>query len=165
MGCPHTPDPITHLLCPDPSNYTLCLDHDPRSFLDLYFPVRDARVAAEEDSPPAGAPSQAQRPRRPAPDPFGSLVLELHEMKETLHATIEALPLPANFLDLLVDELGGPSRVAEMTGRKGRVVRGARGHLSYELRARPETTEMDSLNGERGTGIRCGVCTHLAGIW
>jgi hypothetical protein len=37
-----------------------------------------------------------------------------------------------------------------MTGRKGRVVRGTGKKLSYELRARPETSDMDSLNGKLG---------------
>ena len=39
------------------------------------------------------------------------------------------------------------AQVAEMTGRKGRVVRDARGRPVYELRAAPESSEMDSLNG------------------
>ncbi|GAX84898.1 hypothetical protein CEUSTIGMA_g12319.t1 [Chlamydomonas eustigma] len=73
-------------------------------------------------------------------------VPELVQMKEELHEAIEAMQLPPNFLDHIIDELGGPAQVAEMTGRKGRVIRGSRGKLTYELRARPETADMDSLN-------------------
>lgn len=36
--------------------------------------------------------------------------------------------------------------VAEMTGRRGRVVGDARGRGVYQLRAKPDSTEMDSLN-------------------
>lgn len=36
------------------------------------------------------------------------------------------LQLPANFLDVLIDELGGAAAVVEMTGRKGRVVKQVR---------------------------------------
>lgn len=59
---------------------------------------------------------------------------------------ISALPLPPNFLDTLIEKLGGPRAVAEMTGRKGRVVRDSKGHGVYELRAKPDSSEMDSLN-------------------
>lgn len=43
--------------------------------------------------------------------------------------------------------------VAEMTGRRGRVVADAKGRGVYELRAKPDSTEMDSLNVSE-TGIR-----------
>ena len=36
---------------------------------------------------------------------------------------IAVLGLPANPLDTLIDQLGGPQHVAEMTGRKARLVR------------------------------------------
>ncbi|KAK2077490.1 hypothetical protein QBZ16_004335 [Prototheca wickerhamii] len=43
--------------------------------------------------------------------------------------------LPSNALDVLIDELGGPPAVAEMTGRKGRLVRAASSrNVVYEAR-------------------------------
>lgn len=52
--------------------------------------------------------------------------------------------------------------VAEMTGRRGRVVADGRGRGVYQLRAKPDSTEMDSLNvSETGVCAFCGVCTTL----
>jgi hypothetical protein len=44
-------------------------------------------------------------------------------MRQALLAKVAGLQLPANFLDVLIAELGGAAAVAEMTGRKGRVVK------------------------------------------
>uniref|UniRef100_A0A8C1NBA7 Protein strawberry notch homolog 2 n=1 Tax=Cyprinus carpio TaxID=7962 RepID=A0A8C1NBA7_CYPCA len=43
--------------------------------------------------------------------------------------------LPLNTLDELIDRFGGPEKVSEMTGRKGRVVRRPDGSVRYETRA------------------------------
>lgn len=67
-------------------------------------------------------------------------------MKAALLRRVAALKLPPNFLDQLIDALGGPKNVAEMTGRRGRVVRDSRGHGTFQLRAKPDSSEMDSLN-------------------
>ena len=55
--------------------------------------------------------------------------------------------LPPSPLDDLIDRLGGPSMVAEMTGRKGRLVRvrSDSDPVTYELRANTEE-ERESLN-------------------
>ncbi|THD21168.1 Notch signaling pathway -1 [Fasciola hepatica] len=58
------------------------------------------------------------------------------EMQNLLLRFIEKLgaKLPPSSLDELIDKLGGPSCVAEMTGRKGRVVMGEDGRVTYESR-------------------------------
>ncbi|ELW65486.1 Protein strawberry notch like protein 1 [Tupaia chinensis] len=59
------------------------------------------------------------------------------QMKRDLLDKLEKLAedLPPNTLDELIDELGGPENVAEMTGRKGRVVSNDDGSISYESRS------------------------------
>ena len=74
---------------------------------------------------------------------------------------IDALALPPNFLDTLIEKLGGPRAVAEMTGRKGRVVRDSRGHGMYELRAKPDSSEMDSLNVKEAGLVLPALCLLL----
>ncbi|XP_059054768.1 protein strawberry notch [Achroia grisella] len=68
-------------------------------------------------------------------------------MKEQLLAAIERLGrrLPPNTLDQLVDELGGTDNVAEMTGRKGRVVQTEDGQILYESRSEADVP-LETLN-------------------
>ena len=83
----------------------------------------------------------------------GQSVAQCVLAKARLLRRIVALGLPPNFLDMLVDQLGGKAAVAEMTGRRARIVRGPAGRGVFELRARPDTVEMDSLNV-----TEAGVC-------
>ena len=52
---------------------------------------------------------------------------------------------------LAVEKLGGQKVVAEMTGRRARILSDGRGRGVFTLRALSESTEMDSLNvAEKG---------------
>lgn len=77
----------------------------------------------------AAAKAEAIR-RRAHPLVFQDLV----ELKRQILRVLEELPTPPSPLDALVDALGGPAGVAEMTGRSGRVVRGPSGKFKYEAR-------------------------------
>lgn len=74
----------------------------------------------------------------PQKEAHGPGVLEqVEKMKQDLLSQVRALgrELPLNTLDELIDNFGGPEHVAEMTGRKGRVVRRPDGSIKYESRA------------------------------
>ncbi len=68
-------------------------------------------------------------------------------MKEELLSKLEVLSphLPANTLDELIDGLGGPQMVAEMTGRRGRVVSLSDGSVQYQLRSESDVS-LELLN-------------------
>uniref|UniRef100_T1IRW6 Strawberry notch n=1 Tax=Strigamia maritima TaxID=126957 RepID=T1IRW6_STRMM len=68
-------------------------------------------------------------------------------MKEELLERLEQLDdkLPPNTLDQLIDELGGPENVAEMTGRKGRIVSNDEGIVHYESRSEIDVP-LETLN-------------------
>uniref|UniRef100_F1KQG5 Protein strawberry notch 1 n=1 Tax=Ascaris suum TaxID=6253 RepID=F1KQG5_ASCSU len=69
-------------------------------------------------------------------------------VKAELLAAAERLGtrLPPNTLDQLINELGGPEFVAEMTGRKGRVVSRDDGEIEYELRHAGADVPLELLN-------------------
>jgi hypothetical protein len=120
-----------------------------------HFPTTRHPDAAPP-APPAdeadGTSAGALAPPPPPPPPTAAAaaaaeeVPEAADLKSEMLARAAALRLPTNFLDQLIDSLGGKGAVAEMTGRKGRVVRSARGRGEYELRGRPDSAELDSLN-------------------
>ncbi|KAK3513748.1 hypothetical protein QTP70_028724 [Hemibagrus guttatus] len=72
---------------------------------------------------------------------------KLEDLKHGLLAKIAELgkELPLNTLDELIDQFGGPEKVSEMTGRKGRVVRRLDGRVQYESRAEQGFT-IDHVN-------------------
>ena len=60
---------------------------------------------------------------------------EVRELRRRFLVAASKLGLPGNPLDTLIAELGGSDCVAEMTGRKGRMVRDATsGKVVYEAR-------------------------------
>lgn len=58
------------------------------------------------------------------------------KMRDEIIENLEAIgtKLPPNTLDELIEELGGSNSVAEMTGRKGRVISSESGSYQYEFR-------------------------------
>ncbi|ELV09328.1 Protein strawberry notch like protein 2 [Tupaia chinensis] len=101
----------------------------PESLVDDDVVIVDAVGLAADDR---GPPCPLQR------DPHGPGVLErVERLKQDLLAKVRALgqELPVNTLDELIEELGGPEQVAEMTGRKGRVVSRPDGTVAFESRA------------------------------
>lgn len=90
-------------------------------------------------------------------------VEDAQRMKRDLLEQLEKLAghLPPNTLDELIDELGGPDNVAEMTGRKGRVVSNDDGSISYESRSELDvpveilnlTEKQRFMDGEKNISI------------
>ncbi|XP_025103699.1 protein FORGETTER 1-like [Pomacea canaliculata] len=90
------------------------------NFIKVYFPTR------KEQKPGDTKP--------PEEDPWSV------QAKQILLNFAEKLDLPNSSLDELIDLLGGPSKVAEMTGRRARLVRHSpKDKVSYEQRANHES--------------------------
>ena len=53
---------------------------------------------------------------------------------EMLSKIVKSMEMPANPLDQLTDLLGGASKVAEMTGRKGQLIREDENTVIYQKR-------------------------------
>uniref|UniRef100_A0A7N6FKE0 Protein strawberry notch homolog 2 n=1 Tax=Anabas testudineus TaxID=64144 RepID=A0A7N6FKE0_ANATE len=89
-------------------------------------------------------PSEKQRREKV---PGNKRKSKIEEMKQSLLSKISVLgkELPLNTLDELIDKFGGPDKVSEMTGRKGRVVRRPDGSVRYESRAEQGLT-IDHIN-------------------
>lgn len=93
---------------------------------------------------------RAENGEKPPPPPRDH-VEKANKLKADLLKSIENLgrKLPPNTLDQLIDELGGPENVAEMTGRKGRVVQSDDGQVMYESRSEADVPlEILNIRGE-----------------
>lgn len=99
----------------------------------------DTAVSGPMNSMDGGVPHNQAPPR--------DAIERACSMKEELLLQIEDLGerLPPNTLDQLIDELGGPENVAEMTGRKGRVVQTEDGAIQYESRSEVDVP-LETLN-------------------
>lgn len=71
----------------------------------------------------------------------------VREIKKNLIKEIDQFGkrLPANVLDTLFNDLDGPVHVAELTGRKRRLVKKQNGQFEYQSRAL-ENIPLDSIN-------------------
>lgn len=111
----------------------------PQSTQDKISALLERKKAAAAAVQSTGANGAALAPRDDA-------IERACAMKEDLLNKIEKLGdhLPPNTLDQLIDELGGPENVAEMTGRKGRVVQTEDG-IQYESRSEADVP-LETLN-------------------
>ncbi|XP_038050120.1 protein FORGETTER 1-like [Patiria miniata] len=67
------------------------------------------------------------------------------------------MPLPNSPLDDIIDQLGGASAVAEMTGRKGRMVRdGPNAQARYQPRTPADSFDVNSLNVQERNSFMSG---------
>jgi len=96
-------------------------------------------------------PATPVEPEQPRPKPH--LVIK----KQQLLDEAEKMNLPASPLDDLIDRLGGPEKVAEMTGRKGRLVRMQRGsrRIKYFERGKADE-ERETLNVQECRDFQAG---------
>lgn len=104
-------------------------------FVKGQFPVK-------KDQPPEGA--DASQPA--GPDDEERQCIAMRDVLLERYRAGKEITLPPNFLDQLIHELGGPNAVSEMTGRKGRIVSDKNGRGVYQLRGKPDSAELDSLN-------------------
>lgn len=136
---------------------------------------RKPKKAKKEKKEKGKEPKEEKEKRRRdrSPSPFSEMTQSIifskdagdkaAAMKQQLLAMLDSIGdvLPINTLDQLIDELGGPSEVAEMTGRKGRVVSDDNGGVSYESRTESDvpleilnvTEKQRFMSGEKNIAI------------
>uniref|UniRef100_A0A8C2ASR1 Protein strawberry notch homolog 1 n=1 Tax=Cyprinus carpio TaxID=7962 RepID=A0A8C2ASR1_CYPCA len=117
-----------------------------QSLVEKHFPAPDRQklfsllgidLSVKETPSPKETSAEQKGKKRKGTICIQDAVEDAQRMKRDLLEKLEQLAedLPPNTLDELIDELGGPDNVAEMTGRKGRVVSNDDGTISYESRS------------------------------
>ncbi|CAN0234461.1 unnamed protein product, partial [Laminaria digitata] len=95
---------------------------------------------------------------------WGSGVTKFDKARSRLHAWLDRaylMPLPRPPLDELVDKLGGPNAVAEMTGRQARMVRAPDGDVHLEPRDANNTAGLQDQNNYERAAFNQGE-KHVA---
>lgn len=91
-------------------------------------------TVATANKPLMNIPDDYAPVRENAEDLLSGLSEQLRDVRKWLLALIEHLELPANPLDSLLENLGGERHVAELTGRKGYVMKDEYGQAQYRQR-------------------------------
>jgi hypothetical protein len=76
--------------------------------------------------------------------------------QEQLLAYAKSIELPPSPLDDIIDQLGGPSEVAEMTGRSQRVIRSKKSKDAFILANRSSASDADRINIEERKAFQTG---------
>jgi len=102
--------------------------------------------ATYDDGVAAAAVDQINAEKKRQDEKEGADIPHLVELREKLRIRISDLHLPTCALDTIIDQLGGPSKVCEMTGRSRRIVRHKRtGRLSLEQRQADDGSDIVNL--------------------
>jgi hypothetical protein len=118
---------------------------------------QQAQQATYNDGVAAAAVDQINAQKERDDEEQGALLEHLVQIKETLLSRLNQMKLPTCALDTMIDRLGGPSNVAEMTGRSRRVVRHSRTNrfvLDQRQSEAVNLREKDAfMNGKRNVAI------------
>jgi hypothetical protein len=105
--------------------------------------LEDDHEGDPASAPPAGIFSTAARDRV-------AVYQRALSNRQAVLAEIDVMGLPTNPLDLIIDSVGGPNGVAEMTGRLSRVLRDEKGVLRHHTRTAADRNILERDAFQRG---------------
>ncbi|KAK7232597.1 hypothetical protein SO694_00035161 [Aureococcus anophagefferens] len=128
-------------------------DDDDDSDIDLYAPKKATKRGPKKKAKTRDAPAMDEEEEDDDDEAMGGgdeEYAKIREIRRRFLAASAALGLPGNPLDTLIAELGGSGAVAELTGRKGRMIRNDAGKVVYEHRnANGISLEMQNMHEKK----------------
>ncbi|KAH8098990.1 hypothetical protein JL720_1963 [Aureococcus anophagefferens] len=128
-------------------------DDDDDSDIDLYAPKKATKRGPKKKAKTRDAPAMDEEEDDDDDEAMGGddeEYAKIREIRRRFLAASAALGLPGNPLDTLIAELGGSGAVAELTGRKGRMIRNDAGKVVYEHRnANGISLEMQNMHEKK----------------